>query len=149
MWTLNPAVWQNLILAGKVIGALSTFCGVGYALLCWLGAIFERKLKGLNGNVELLMTNHLPHVQKGIDEMHSSINDFKVGMARVEATVEGMGTRLDEGKEEIRALGTAFTQHLQFHQAASTPISGVSSEVPAASRPRRSRKKTEPASIAH
>lgn len=141
--SLSPAFWQNLITAGKVVGALSTFVGVLYGAVRWVSSLLERKLAGLNGNVTLLMTNHMPHIQ-------TSINDFKVGMARVEAQVEGMGTRLDEGKEEIRALGTAFTQHLQFHQAASVlvPSNGTEPVAPAA-RPRRSRKKIDPATVAH
>jgi hypothetical protein len=60
-----------------------------------------------------------------------------------------MGVRLDEGKEEIRALGTSFTQHLQFHQAASIAIPSSVVEVAPVARPRRNRKKIDHETISH
>lgn len=104
--------WTNIIFISKVVGAVSVITGAGYGAVKFLSAVFGR-VKAISTNVETLMNNHLPHVEKGITDMHTAMQGFSTSMGVLTERVEGFGTRLDDGKKEISDLSKAFVQHLQ------------------------------------
>lgn len=109
---ISQTLWDTIVLTGKVVGALSAISAAIYGVGRWINSGLTR-LKKIGADVSTVMTNHLPHVEKGITDLHTAFQGFDRQMATLSERVEGMGTRLDEGKKEIGDLRLAFTQHLQ------------------------------------
>lgn len=98
---------------GAVTFALFIFKGIrsGY-----------RTVKSTNDNVTLLMTNHMPHIQRSIDEHSDTLLSIQSDVRDMGTKLSGYNTRLDDTKNAVHSLGTAFLQHVENASKEKEPV---------------------------
>ena len=112
--------WQQIYLSAKVIGSIGSAAGVIYGLLKWLAATY-RQAKKTNENFELLMTNHLPHIQASLDAHGGTLNHLSSDIRDVGTKVDGLESRLEDTKKGVHSLGESFLRHLESTSKESAP----------------------------
>ena len=111
---------QEITLYAKVIGSIGSAAGVLYGIIRWLLATYQQAKKTTE-NFELLMTNHLPHIQASLDAHGGTLHSLSSDIRDVNTKVEGIETRLDETKKGVHTLGESFLRHLEATSKESTP----------------------------
>jgi hypothetical protein len=104
--------WIELIAISKAIGAVATVSGILYGGVKWLVSIFK-SVQETNNKIDLLTTNHIPHLQASLDEHTQTMQEIKSDVRDIGTRVEGHAERLEDTKKAVHTLGEAFLQHLQ------------------------------------
>lgn len=117
---MNYLPWQQIYLYAKVIGSIGSAAGVIYGLLKWSIATYQQAKK-TNDNFELLMTNHLPHIQASLDSHGGTLHTLSSDIRDVGTKVDGMELRLEDTKKGVHALGESFLRHLEATSKESAP----------------------------
>jgi hypothetical protein len=104
--------WQQIYLYAKVIGSIGSAAGVIYGMLRWLAATYQQAKK-TNENFELLMTNHLPHIQASLDSHGGTLNHLSSDIRDVGTKVDGMEKRQEDLRRGVHTLGESFLRHLE------------------------------------
>lgn len=104
--------FQEFYLYAKAVGAIGSAVGVIYGLVKWLSATYHQ-VKKTNENFELLMTNHIPHLQSSLNEHGESLNHLSSDIRDVSTKVDGLEARLEDTKVGVHTLGVSFLEHLQ------------------------------------
>lgn len=104
--------WLQIYLYAKVIGSIGSAAGVLYGLLKWSTATY-RQAKKTNENFELLMTNHLPHIQASLDSHGGTLHMLSSDIRNVGTKVDGLESRLEDTKTGVKVLGESFLRHLE------------------------------------
>lgn len=103
---------QEIYLYAKVVGAIGSAAGVLYGVLKWLTATYQQAKK-TNENFELLMTNHLPHIQASLDAHGGTLQVLASDIRDVVTKVDGIESRLDDTKSGVHTLSESFLRHLE------------------------------------
>lgn len=116
---MHHVTLQEFYLYAKVIGASGAAVSTVYGIVKYLGASY-RQFKNTSDTVTLLATNHLPHIQKSLDDhgvflttLSSNVTTLSSDVRDVSTKVEGMEQRLDDTKKGVSMLGESFLRHLE------------------------------------
>jgi hypothetical protein len=115
---MNHSTLEQIYLYAKVIGSIGSAAGVIYGVLKWLTASYQQTKK-TNQNFELLMTNHLPHIQASLDTHGTILQALSSDVRDVSTKVDGIETRLEDTKLGVHTLGESFLRHLENTSAES------------------------------
>jgi hypothetical protein len=96
----------------KVVGATGSAIGFIYGAISWLRSAFH-EVKKTNENMELLMSNHLPHIQSSLDSHGDALGVLSSDIRDVGTKVDGMEKRLEDTKTGVKVLGESFLRHLE------------------------------------
>lgn len=129
---VSPEFIKHLILSGKIAGAFSALGGFVYG--CLKGPIrWVKQVADTNQNVNLLISNHLPHLSDAVNAQADSLNELKADVVATNIKMDGISQRLDDTKASVHALGEAFVRHLENvsqaeSKAAATPVTPASNK---------------------
>ena len=112
MLVMTPEFIKHFILAGKIAGAVSAIGGLFYGIIRWLTSMY-RKVSTIGTSIDTLTNNHLPHIQKSLDDHGTALSAMKVDIHDMDTKIGVYGERIDETKKSVDSLGTAFIQHLE------------------------------------
>jgi hypothetical protein len=107
-----PATLAQFYIYAKVIAATGSAIGVVYGAISWLRAAYHQ-VKKTNENMELLMGNHLPHIQSSLDAHGGTLHQLSSDIRDVGTKVDGLESRLDDTKTGVKVLGESFLRHLE------------------------------------
>ena len=99
-----PHFLHRFIFYGEVVGAAATIGGAIYTGFVWFRTINET-----NKTVELLASNHLPHIQTTLSNQDVALAGLKSDVHQVREDVSTVSKRLDDHLNfsmEIRMNGT-------------------------------------------
>src|ERR1700684_3472567 len=97
-YQLSPEAWKQIIFVGKAVGAIATLAGVSFALIRKPASAiinFFKRLSVTSNHVNLLMTNHLPHISSTLDAHGEALLVIKSDVRNVNTRMDGFGVRLD------------------------------------------------------
>jgi hypothetical protein len=119
---VSPVLHQ-LYFYAKVFSEIGTAVTVMYGAICWLRAMYRQSQK-TNANVELLMTNHFPHMQTSLDAHGVALSNLSSDVRNVGTKVDGMEQRVEDTKKSVHALGQSFVTHLEnaSKESVSVPV---------------------------
>ncbi len=103
---------QTFYLYAKIIAATGSALGTLYGLFSWLRKTYQQAQKTSN-NVELLMTNHFPHVQASLDAHGVALSTLSSEVRDVGTKVDGMEQRQEDLRKGVHTLGESFLRHLE------------------------------------
>ena len=115
---MNHSTLEQIYFYTKVIGSVGSATAVIYGVLKWLTATYKQA-KNTNDNLELLMTNHLPHIQASLDAHGGTLHTLSSDIRDVSTKVDGIESRLEDTKIGVHALGESFLRHLESTSAES------------------------------
>lgn len=104
----SPEFIKQLLLWSKICGAISTLGAVIYGGFNWL-----RQISETNKNVNLLMTNHLPHIGATLQGQDASLLELKSDIRDIDTKVSSVSQRVDGMTTSFQSLEGAFIQHLE------------------------------------
>jgi hypothetical protein len=96
----------------KAVGFVLSILGVVSGGLKWVFAVFK-KLTEINSTIELLATNHLPHIQKSLDDHTEALQGIKLDVGILGNRMENHETRLNDTREGLKAVHTTLIKHLE------------------------------------
>lgn len=111
---------QEIYLYAKVIGAIGSAATVLYGVYKYFRAVYKQR-KSIDATVNLLATNHLPHIQASLDAHGEILKNLTSDVRDVGTKVEGMEQRLDDTKKGVHTLGESFLRHLENVSKESAP----------------------------
>jgi len=120
IWHFLMAHSELILTVIKDTGYVGSGFGVMYAVVKWLTS-FLHTARDTNAKIDLVMANHLPHIQEAVDAQGAALRGIKSDVRDLDTKVSGYGDRLDDTKSAVHALGTAFLQHLEHASKESTP----------------------------
>jgi hypothetical protein len=107
-----PASLNEFYLWSKVVAAVGSAAGVIYGVISWLRAAYHQ-VKKTNENMELLMGNHLPHIQSSLDSHGDALSVLSSDIRDVGTKVDGMEKRQEDLRRGVHTLGESFLRHLE------------------------------------
>ena len=111
--TIDYRFWQLFIFWGKVAGGFIAFgTAVGIVHRTLIGPVFKR-VREINDTVSLLATNHLPHIQKSLNDQDVVLSTLKTDVTKASQKIEEFGDGLHETKETVAMLNSALIAHLE------------------------------------
>lgn len=125
---MDQTTLQTVYVYAKVVGSIGSAAGVIYGMLKWLTATY-RQAKKTNENFELLMTNHLPHIQASLDAHGGTLHSLSSDVRDVATKVDGIELRLDDTKKGVHTLSESFLRHLENTSAESVKAGVFRKEV--------------------
>jgi hypothetical protein len=105
---VNPELLTKLIFYSKVVGSVSTIGGLIWAAFNWLKRVSET-----NRNVNLLITNHFPHVEKTLEDQNVVLQEIKSDVRASDLKIASVSQRLDDTRAGVHTLGESFLRHLE------------------------------------
>ncbi len=96
----------------KAIGVGLTALGFVVGGLKWIITVFK-KLTKINSTIELLATNHLPHIQSSLDAHTEALQGIKKDVAVLGTRMENHETRLGDTRGELKIVHASFLKHLE------------------------------------
>lgn len=105
---LSPEFIKHLLLWSKIGASVSTLAGLIYGGFNWL-----RQISETNKNVNLLMTNHLPHIGATLQGQDASLLELKSDIRDIDTKVGGVSQRVEGMTTSFQSLEGAFIQHLE------------------------------------
>ena len=96
----------------KMIGAIGAAGSFVYGSIRYLQSVYN-EFKDTSQTVTLLATNHLPHIQKSLDDHGQQLTTLSSDVRDVSTKVEGMDVRLDDSAKGVQALNESFLRHLE------------------------------------
>jgi hypothetical protein len=109
----NYQFWIQFIFWGKVAGgavALGTVIAIVHRSV--IGPILGRVLE-INKTVTLLADNHLPHIQKSLNNQDVVLGALKTDVAKATMKIDEFHGGLGETKEAVASLNSALMTHLE------------------------------------
>ena len=107
-----PVSLQGFYLWSKVIAAAGSAVGVIYGIISWLRAAYHQ-IKKTNDTMELLMSNHLPHIQTSLDSHGDALGVLSSDIRDVGTKMDGMEKRQEDLRKGVHTLGESFLRHLE------------------------------------
>ena len=105
--------WGHFIFWGKVAGGFVAFATVaGFIHAKLVSPVFNR-VKTINETVTLLAENHLPHIQSSLNAQDVVLKTLQTNVEAGNKKIEQFGTDLDNNKQRVDELHTAFLTHLE------------------------------------
>lgn len=104
----NPHFLQKFIFWGEVAGAVVSFVGFVTLIYKWFKAVTET-----NRNVNLVMTNHLPHLATSLESHGAALEGIRRDVVALDTNVKGLDQRIDDTKKAVTTLGAMFVTHLE------------------------------------
>lgn len=101
---LSSHFWLQLILIGKICGAITALGGFMYSGFRGLQTV---------STINKLATNHIPHIQQALDEHGTTMQEIKSDVRDVGTRVDGQAERLEDTKKAVHVLGESFLKHLE------------------------------------
>jgi hypothetical protein len=114
--TMTAHMWGRFIFAGKIAGAAVAIGGLFYHPTRRILA-GVKKVTGISDNMDLLLTNHLPHIQTALDTSAREMTEIKSDVRNLGTQVSGMSDRIDDTKAAVHTLGVSFLNHLESTSA--------------------------------
>lgn len=122
---------EHLHLVYKVL-EMTGEAGFGLAFICggikWLTFVAGKlnsaaeslgSIPDINQNIQTILTNHLPHLQIEATEariqfetLRADIKGVATDLTGLNVKVQVLGTKQDDTKESLHALGQAFLAHV-------------------------------------
>lgn len=111
---IAPSV-NSIYIFGKLVGAFATIIGSVYSFFRWVfpRVPFVKKVSEINTQVNLLATNHLPHIEAKLDNHSKDFQGLKTDFKVLDEKVEGVSTRIEETKTAVSSLNESFLRHLE------------------------------------
>jgi len=110
---------QEFYLYAKVIGATGSAITAFYGAYKYFSAVYKQR-KSIDETVTLLATNHLPHIQKSLDEhgrmfeaQNRVLQTITSDVRNVGTKVDGIESRLEDTKKGVHTLGESFLRHIE------------------------------------
>ena len=125
--TMTAHMWDRFIFAGKIAGAVVAIGGLFYHPTKRILA-GVRKVFGISESMDILLTNHLPHIQKALDTSAKEMVEVRSDVRDLGTKVSGMSDRIDDTKAAIHTLGTSFISHLENVGAKAEIVESTSTE---------------------
>lgn len=113
--------WGRFIFWGKVAGGFMAFGSAAAFLHSKLVNPIFKRVKTINETVTALATNHLPHIQKSLDDQDVVLRELETNVRAGNEKIEQFGDGLRETKESVATLHNAFLQHLNNVSKESAP----------------------------
>lgn len=108
---LHPPIVKIYFYA-KTIASIGSAGVVVYGLIRWFSNVFK-KVSYTNDSVQLLMTNHLPHIQQSLNAQDETLKNITSDVRDMDTKVTGFGTRLDDTKVSVDNLNVALINHIE------------------------------------
>jgi len=96
----------------KYVGVFGVAAGVFWGGMQGLASIFK-KVSSLNDNVQLVMDNHLPHIQRSLNSQDQALEGIKSDVRDLSTRFESHTEKLNTTADSLDKLHTSFTQHLE------------------------------------
>lgn len=103
----HPDFLTHLIFWGKVAGAITSISGFAWLVFKWFRAVTET-----SSNVNLLMSNHLPHIQSSLDAHGTALQGIKSDVRDMGTQLSAMGDRVSDTRAAVHVLGEKFIDHI-------------------------------------
>jgi len=110
--TVTPESLQHIYYWLKFTGAAGTAIGAFVALIKYLSAVYKQR-QALNDTVTLLATNHVPHLQKALDEHGSMLVNITSDVRDIGTKMQGVEDRQEDLRKGVHTLGDSFLRHLE------------------------------------
>jgi hypothetical protein len=112
---LPPATLSTIYEVCKVAGVVIT-AGVAFVgLLKWMIAIYTN-LHQTTANVNVMMSNHIPHIQAALDESNASVAEIKLNVCEIDTRVRANVERMTDIKDSLSQLGSEFVAHIEMER---------------------------------
>jgi len=125
---MDQTTLQTVYVYAKVVGSIGSAAGVIYGVLKWLTASY-RQAKKTNENLDLLMTNHLPHIQASLEAHGETLHTLSSDVRDIVTKVDGIESRLEDTKQGVHTLGESFLRHLESASMESTRLTAFQKNV--------------------
>jgi preprotein translocase subunit SecD len=102
--------WSKII--GEVGGASTVLITAVVAIFKYLKAVYKQRQQ-LNDTVTLLATNHVPHLQKALDEHGGMLVNITSDVRDIGTKMQGVEDRQEDLRRGVHTLGDSFLRHLE------------------------------------
>jgi len=82
----------------------------------------QRVVRETNENVGLLLSNHLPHIEKAIKAHDETLVSLQSDVRTIDTKLDAQSQRLDDTKAAIHVLGESFLRHLENSAKETVPV---------------------------
>jgi Mg2+ and Co2+ transporter CorA len=101
---------QHLTDVLKAVGGAGGLSVIGYVVkVMWK---FLKSSSNTNKVVNELAENHLPHLQKSLNEHSTILTSIQSDVRNVNTRLDNQEKNLDQTRDAVKSLGVAFVQHL-------------------------------------
>jgi len=121
LWSFLATHIDLILLILKDTGYVAAGISVIYGVFKWIASAFHT-VRNTNANLELLMTNHLPHIQTAVDAQGESLRELKSNVRDLDTKMAGMDTRITDTKTAVHTIGESFLRHLENVSKESTSV---------------------------
>jgi hypothetical protein len=109
---VNPIVVQHIYFWLKFIGAAGSASVAVFGVYKYFNAVYKQR-QNLDNTVTLLATNHLPHLQKSVDEHGEALKALTSDVRDIGTKVDGVEKRQEDLRKGVHTISDAFLRHLE------------------------------------
>lgn len=110
--SVGTSLAGHFIFAGKIAGAVVALGGLFYHPTKKILA-GVKKISNMTDSVDVILTNHLPHIQTALTESTQQMGELKSDVRNLDTTVSAMSERVSDTNKAVQVLSTSFIQHLE------------------------------------
>jgi hypothetical protein len=110
----------KVLLIAKYVGTIGVAVGVLYGGVSWLASIFK-KVTNISSNVQLVMDNHIPHLQQSLNSQDIALAAIKSDIRNLSTNVDAHSEKLNQTTDSLNELHQSFVDHLENAMKESSP----------------------------
>ena len=103
---------HDVIKAVGMGASIVSILGFAFGGLKWVFAVFK-KLTDISSTVQLLTTNHFPHLTATLDAHTEALQGIKTDVRVLGTRMENHETRLNDTREGLKAVHNTLIKHLE------------------------------------